>query len=183
MPFAAVNFKRRSLRRVIKSVPIVSCLQREVGGGDGEVASRTAVVTTPAKRRPRKRKAKKKAVARQASASNGESSSDEDLSVEREVNTEPGSEESSWISELPGLVSSDETEDENDPVYSLRPLFTGQLNWLLRRVVGFSLGRDAYRISFLLLKVPLGHPLEGSRKRMEKKRNGQTTLLRYKWTI
>lgn len=96
----------------------------EVGGGDGEGAN-CAAVTTPAKRRPRKRRAKKKAVVRQASVANDESSSGEDLSVECEVDTEPGSEESAWISELPGLVSSEETEDENDPVYSLKPLFTG----------------------------------------------------------
>lgn len=94
------------------------------GGGDGDVAS-CAVVTTPAKRRPRKRRAKEKAVARHSSVANGESSSDDDLRVERVLDGEPGSEESAWISELPGLVSSGETEDENDPVYSLKPLFTG----------------------------------------------------------
>ncbi|XP_054924607.1 uncharacterized protein [Dermacentor andersoni] len=106
----------------------------QVGDDAGRAA--TSAASTPAKRSrlscPRKRVPKLNAavVRRERSLSNDGSSSDESCLA---VDGEPAGESevaagSGWISELPALLPSADTEndDDDDPVYSLKPLFAGK---------------------------------------------------------
>ncbi|XP_070396149.1 uncharacterized protein [Dermacentor albipictus] len=106
----------------------------QVGDDAGRAA--TSAASTPAKRSrlscPRKRLPKLNAavVRRERSLSSDGSSSDESCLA---VDGEPAGESevaagSGWIPELPGLLPSADTEndDDDDPVYSLKPLFAGK---------------------------------------------------------
>ncbi|XP_075525560.1 uncharacterized protein LOC142557526 [Dermacentor variabilis] len=111
-----------------------SMVGTQVGDDAGRAA--TGAASTPAKRSrlscPRKRLPKLSAavVQRERSLSNDGSSSDESCLA---VVGEPAGESevaagSGWISELPGLLPSADTDndDDDDPVYSLKPLFAGK---------------------------------------------------------
>uniref|UniRef100_A0A131YJX3 A-kinase anchor protein 7 n=1 Tax=Rhipicephalus appendiculatus TaxID=34631 RepID=A0A131YJX3_RHIAP len=110
-----------------------ACLQTQEVGDEHNVAGASAA-STPSKRRccrPRKRQKRsgKSAIAsQQRSVSDDGSSSDESCAVVGDERDGEGLVADGWISELPaGLISSADTEDDdNDPVYSLKPLFTGK---------------------------------------------------------
>lgn len=113
-------FIQHSRCPVIKSVSLVSCLQKEVGD-----AAVSGAASTPAKQLPPERKKRKVVAMREASPS-GESCSGESSSEGYEPRATPEAAESEWISELPGMISSADTDDDDgSPVYSLKPLFTG----------------------------------------------------------
>lgn len=134
---------------VIKMSAASSHLQKQVGDDAGKAAADAA--STPVKRSTRTRlpKLNATAVLRERSVSDDGSSSNESCVA---VVDEPAGETevaagSGWIFELPGLLSSADTEndDDDDPVYSLKPLFAGWLEkrkarckivWALQRVRG-----------------------------------------------
>ncbi|KAK8759153.1 hypothetical protein V5799_003217 [Amblyomma americanum] len=91
-------------------------------GGDGAVSG---AASTPAKQLSPEREMRKVAAMREASPSD-EPCSGESSSEGYEPRAAPETAECEWISELPGLISSADTDDDDDsPVYSLKPLFTG----------------------------------------------------------
>lgn len=103
---------------------------KQVGDDAGKAAADAA--STPVKRSTRTRlpKLNATAVLRERSVSDDGSSSNESCVA---VVDEPAGETevaagSGWIFELPGLLSSADTEndDDDDPVYSLKPLFAGK---------------------------------------------------------
>ncbi|KAL1441054.1 hypothetical protein MTO96_008805 [Rhipicephalus appendiculatus] len=112
--------------------PLTSAGTQEVG--DEHNVAGASAASTPSKRRcrrPRKRQKRsgKSAIAsQQRSVSDDGSSSDESCAVVGDERDGEGLVADGWISELPaGLISSADTEDDdNDPVYSLKPLFTGK---------------------------------------------------------
>ncbi|XP_075741454.1 uncharacterized protein LOC142790721 isoform X2 [Rhipicephalus microplus] len=95
-------------------------------GDDYDAGANSA--PTPTKQRRRRRKRQKSAKIKSAGVclSDGGCSSDENGAVTGDERDGEGVDAAGWISELPaGLISSAE-DDDDDPVYSLKPLFTGK---------------------------------------------------------
>ncbi|XP_037271458.2 uncharacterized protein LOC119163545 [Rhipicephalus microplus] len=99
-------------------------------GDDYDAGANSALTPTKQRRRRRRRKRQKTAKIKAASVclSDGNCSSDENCAVIGDERDGEGVVAAGWISELPaGLISSADTEDDDDdPVYSLKPLFTGK---------------------------------------------------------